>query len=172
MTSMVYRPCLLVRWLAPRLPRAWQESIAGKSAVSSFAMGIDAVANKTSLIFRSAIVVVISLFALCLFLLLWGVPQATPVWLLGSLALAWWGYDELGLTRTSGAHRHWVVDQIAAAQGNRSTDEYVCDCADLRWRLDIVVLYGRPQVRSELEHIWLGSDTASVDPATQPRPRL
>lgn len=163
-----YRPCLLVRLVAPRLPRPWQEFMVNDQVGFLVGWGL---ALEIKRVFNAASLFVVLMFALALVGLCWGVPAATPVILLIGLVFAWWGYGLLGLYSPTYSHREWVKSQVDPS-GSGPIDDHLLGRMETRWKVDLLLVYGRPQSASELQLVWLRKDTIQVPTQAQVRPRL
>ena len=168
MKSGVYRPSGLVRWFAPCLPYAWQETLAHH--MTDFLLGWGET-RKIRWAFYSALWLVVIAFVLLIAGACWLAPQAMPIIMVLALAIAWWGYGELGLASSGHEHREWVKAMVNPT-GNDVMNDFMLIRAEFRWKLDLLLIYGRPDSVAELEHLRLHKQTTKLPVQPQPRPRL
>ena len=168
MSETTYRPCLMVRLLAPRLPRSWQEIIVHNMV--SIVLGWQET-RKIAWVFGAFICLSVICFVLGLVGLCWLFPFATPAFLGWGLICAWYGYEALGLSWPEHEYCQWVKSQVNST-GKDEFSDFVLGLAKNRWKLDLLLVYGRPQSDSELELLWLGKETIEAPQQARVRPRL
>ena len=168
MSETTYRPCLMVRLLAPRLPRSWQELMVHNMV--SIMVGWQET-KKIAWVFGAFIGLSVSCFVLGIVGLCWLFPFATPAFLVWGLIGAWYGHAALGLSYPDIEHRQWVKSQVNSTSKDTFSD-FVLGRVNNRWKLDLLLVYGRPQSASELELLWLGKETIEASPQVRVRPRL